>query len=274
VELISSIKHPAVIAARESLGQLSRKVATAFLAEGSKMITEALTAKAPIHSVFFLPPVDNAEDAALLQQLQDARIDCHVVSRGVFSRILGLGYETATRVLALVNINPLTASEVLILIDNNSCILIGEKIQDPRNVGVILRTADACGVKLCVFSADSADPYSRASVRSTTSSIFRMPLHITSEPVKFIELLKKKSVRIIGTSANAQTPCWQADLSHPCALVLGNESIGLSEAAKQLCDMLVTIPMHGGAHSFNVTVAAGILLYESMRQDERRRGEK
>jgi len=268
VEAISSIKHPAVIAAREDLGQLGRKQATAFLAEGGKMISEALAANAPLHSVFFLPPIE-PEDIALLQNLQEANIACHVATRGVFSRLLGLGYETATRVLALANIKPLTASEALAAVNNDACLLVCEKIQDPRNVGVIIRTADACGAKLCVFSADSADPYSRASVRSTTSSIFRLPLHITPDSVKFLSLLKEKSVKIIGTSAQAKTPCWQTDFSRPCALVLGNESSGLSEATKRACDLLITIPMLGGAHSFNVTVAAGILLYESMRQNKR-----
>ena len=78
--------------------------------------------------------------------------------------------------------------------------------------------------------------------------------------------LRKQGMRIIGTSAAAPTPVWDADLTGSCAVVLGNETRGLTDAARDACDAFVTIPMSGGAHSFNVTVAAGILLYERARQ--------
>ena len=78
---------------------------------------------------------------------------------------------------------------------------------------------------------------------------------------------------MIGTSAGADLPCWETDLTGPCALVLGNESVGLSPGTSAVCDTLVTIPMSAGAHSFNVTVAAGILLYERDRQTARRRSQ-
>ena len=73
-------------------------------------------------------------------------------------------------------------------------------------------------------------------------------------------------MRIIGTSARAGVPCWKATLTGNVALLLGNEGVGLTEAARSGCDEWVTIPMDGGAHSFNVAVAAGILLYERSRQ--------
>jgi tRNA G18 (ribose-2'-O)-methylase SpoU len=78
--------------------------------------------------------------------------------------------------------------------------------------------------------------------------------------------LSADSVRVIGASAHASQPCWEADLTGSCALVVGNESGGLSGGLRDACDVLVAIPMTGGASSFNVTVAAGILLYERARQ--------
>jgi len=74
--------------------------------------------------------------------------------------------------------------------------------------------------------------------------------------------LRAQGVRVIGTSAHAATACWEADLALPCAIVLGNETTGLSKEAQAVCDLLVMIPMQGGASSLNVTVAAGIVLYE------------
>jgi TrmH family RNA methyltransferase len=144
--------------------------------------------------------------------------------------------------------------------------MVGEQIQDPRNVGVMVRTADAWQPAATVLSADSADPWCRAAVRSSTGSIFRMPLSMPEDLPAYVRKLKSRGVRIVGTSAHAPAPVWDTDLTGPCALVLGNESVGMSEELTAECDEFVTIPMHGGASSFNVTVAGGILLYERERQ--------
>ncbi len=158
------------------------------------------------------------------------------------------------------------SADVTKFLNGDVCLLVGEHIQDPRNVGVLIRTADAWGIPCAIFSADSADPYSRASVRSTTGSIFHVPLTITAKLAEYIRKLKSRSVRIIGTSAHAEQASWDADLRGCCAIVFGNETAGLSHAVKEVCDELIAIPMSGSGHSFNVTVAAGIILYERARQ--------
>jgi 23S rRNA (guanosine2251-2'-O)-methyltransferase len=90
---------------------------------------------------------------------------------------------------------------------------------------------------------------------------------LVQELPDYLEALRRRGVRITGSSAGASKLCWEADLRSPCAIVVGNESAGLSEEVAEVCDELVTIPMTGGAHSFNVTVAAGMLLYERARQE-------
>jgi TrmH family RNA methyltransferase len=150
-------------------------------------------------------------------------------------------------------------------------VLVGEDIQDPRNVGVLIRTADAWGLPCTVFSQPSADPYCRASVRSSTGSVFRVPVVVAAQLAAYLERLRSRGLRVIGTSAQAPQRCWDTDLTGPCAVVLGNESAGISEEVRAVCQEVVSIPLRGGAHSFNVTVAAGILLYERDRQAQRRR---
>lgn len=263
-EVISTVKHPVVVAARQSIGQAGRQPPTSFLVDGHKLVSEALAAQAPVEKVFFLHPVGGAEHETLLRQARSSGVECHLVTKGVFFRILGLGYETAVRVMATVSRRPLPESSNLT--EDDACVLVGERIQDPRNVGVLIRTADAWGLSRAVFSGDSADPFSRASVRSSTGSIFRVPLTIPAHLGSYIGRLREQSLKIIGTSAHAEKSCWEVDLSGPCAIVLGNESSGLSEEAKSACDEVVTVPMTGGAHSLNVTVAAGIILYERARQ--------
>ena len=262
-EVISSLKHPAVVTARRSLGQAGGREATAFLADGHRLASQALASPVPVERVFFLDPVEG-EEAALLRRAREAGVECTVVTKGVFFRILALGYETSVRVLAVVE-RP-RWPDLGEAMEGDACVLVGESIQDPRNVGVLLRTADAWGLAGAVFSEDSADPYSRGSVRSSTGSVFRVPVTLAAHLVEYVTGLKEKPVRVIGTSARAGTPCWEADLSGPCVILFGNESTGLSADAKAVCDTFVSIPMSGGAHSFNVTVAAGIILYERARQ--------
>lgn len=262
-DIVTSIKHPAVAAARRSVTRSGSTPARCFLVDGRKMVAQALDAGATVEGVFFLDPPREAA-RMLLDRARRAGVDCHIVSRGVFFKVLHLGYETAADVLAVVR-----REESHRLPESppaDFCTVVGECIHDPRNVGVIVRTADAAGLSSAVFSADSADPFSRAAVRSTTGSIFRVPLTLAADLPAALAALRAAGVRIIGTSATAETPCWEADLGTPCALVLGNETVGLSADAADVCDTMVTIPMSGGAHSFNVTVAAGILLYEWARQ--------
>jgi tRNA G18 (ribose-2'-O)-methylase SpoU len=259
-DLIDSIKHPAVAATRRDLSPGGGS----FIIDGRRLVSQGIGSRIKIQRVFFRHPVEGAPLTGLLDRVRRNAIDCHVVSRGVFFRVLGLGYETAVGVLAVARRpEPEQAATLQI---RNAALLVGERIQDPRNVGVIIRTANAWTLHSAVFSRDSADPYSRAAVRSSTGAIFRVPIDQPEDLPACLKSLKEQSVRVIGTSARAKRLCWDADLTGSCAIVLGNESVGLSKEVRRVCDELVTIPMSGGAHSFNVTVAAGILLYERARQ--------
>ena len=258
---IGRIKHPAVREARARL-----RAGEAFLADGQRLVAQAVEAGAAIEGLFFLDPAEAPGRAALLKRAEAAGLDCHLVTRGVFFKVLGLGYETSVRVLAVVRRpEPLAAPDL----GADGAVLVGERIQDPRNVGVMVRTADAWCLPCAAFGADSADPYSRPAVRSSTGSIFRVPLALPADLPGFLGALKGEGARIVGSSARADVPCWDADLTGRCALVLGNESEGLSDEVRAACDEVVTVPMSGGASSFNVTVAAGVLLYERERQRRR-----
>jgi len=266
-EVIDSIKHPAVAASRESLRGSSEESARCFLIDGPKLLREGIEAGAPIERVFFQDPVEPAE-ADLERAAAGAGLEHWRVTRGVFFRLLGLGYETSVRVLAIVEIRRRSVDELLSDVGPESWVLVGEKIQDPRNVGVLIRTADAWGLGAAAFTEGTAEAFSRGSVRSSTGSILRVQVTEEANVTELLGGLRERGLRIVGASAGAEKACWEVDLRPPCAVVVGNEASGLSEEARGLCDVVARIPMYGGAHSFNVTVAAGILLYEARRQRE------
>lgn len=263
-EVISTLKHPAIVRARQALGQIGHIHATHYLLEGHRRAHQALESPAPVEAVFVRAPGTAAEDLALIGAVAARGIPCHLVSRGIFVRIHDLGYETSVTALTLVRRQ--FATQLPLPVAERDCILVGERIQDPKNVGSLIRTADAWAVAGVILTQDSADPFSRGSVRASTGSILRVPLSLAAHPAECLQKLRQHGVLIIGTSARGSPTCWDANLSGPCAFVMGNESVGLTQQTRALCDSVVRIPMMGGAHSFNVAVAAGILLYEHMRQ--------
>ena len=260
--VISTIKDPRLSAFRRR-----PEDAAIFHVEGGAMIRQGMEAGWTPLSALFLDPVP-AQTSEVHRALS-AAATTHRATRGVFYKILGLGYETATDAIGVFAV-PGHGVEVL---DRRAAFpgalcLVCEDIQDPRNVGVIVRTAEALGVEVVVLSRPSAWPWSRAAIRSSTGSIFRVAIHVASSAEEAIRELRRRGHHVVGSSARVNLDVVGASIPLPCTLVVGNESTGLSGPTLELCDTVVSIPMAGGAHSLNVTVAAGILL-DSLR---RRRG--
>lgn len=258
--IVDSVKHPALQAARR-LNQASGRAANKqYLIEGADMVHLALQGKSRLVCAFL---ADNDETAlSLAPRLRERNVPTYRVRRGLLFKIIGTSYETAINAVAVVEQNLMDLEQL----PADDLIVVGENLQDPRNLGMFIRTADAGGAKALVLSRDAADPYSRAAVRSSTGSILRSPIHLTPTVAGVLRRLRARGVKIVSTSAHAPTTFWDADLSGACAIVFGNETSGVSPAVQQLADVNVSIPLLGGAHSLNVAVAAGIILYERVRQ--------
>ncbi|OQB87407.1 MAG: 23S rRNA (guanosine-2'-O-)-methyltransferase RlmB [Planctomycetes bacterium ADurb.Bin126] len=260
---IASLKDPIVADARRRLAAGAGESGACFLADGARMVRQAIEARSAIHVVFFLDGVEQDEDRQVLDLARQANLPCHLLQPGIFFKVLDLGYRTSVGCLAVVSRPPPAPLEDL---PADACLLAGQSIQDPRNVGVLIRTADAWAATRAVFSADSADPWSRPAVRSTTGSIFRVPLTLSGDLGGELKRLRDRGLAVVGSSAHSRRPVWELDLRGPVVLLVGNETAGLPPDLLDLCDQAARIPMTGSAHSFNVTVAAGILLYECQRQ--------
>jgi RNA methyltransferase, TrmH family len=255
-------KHPAFEAAERLLKPLGRRETGNYLVEDTHLVRQALQASEAKVVAAYCTPAEVSE----LEPLCVAReIPLYVLTGGLLQKLTGTGYETSVTAVAIVKQRLVKPAELL---SENSLILCGERIQDPRNVGVLIRTADAIGCSGLLLSAGSAEPFSRQAVRSTTGSILRLPLALTADLPQTLTALREQGATVIASSGAATQTAAEAELTRrPLVIVMGNEQEGISEAVARASSAVVRLPMakSTGADSYNVTVAAGMLLYEANR---------
>lgn len=146
-------------------------------------------------------------------------------------------------------------------------VVVLDRLQDPGNIGTIIRTCDAAGISAVIAVKGCADIYSPKTVRSAAGSVFRVPVYDGLDTGVVIELLKAAGRKIIGTSFNTSHMYYDVDMTGDTAIVIGNEGNGMSGEFMDACDVSVKIPMKGTIESLNASVAAGILIYETIRQE-------
>ncbi|MBQ0138217.1 MAG: RNA methyltransferase [Kurthia sp.] len=140
-------------------------------------------------------------------------------------------------------------------------LLLVDAVQDPGNVGTMIRTADAAGIDAVILGKGSADPFNAKTVRSTQGSIFHIPV-IRGDLIEWVEQLKTNDVPVYGTALDATSVVYNKVEKGPAfALIMGNEGSGISKELLQQTTQNVIIPIMGGAESLNVAVASGIVLY-------------
>jgi TrmH family RNA methyltransferase len=263
-ETLSGIKHPAFRDALALTRTGGRDATKRYLVEDADMVRQALVCPSPIHAIFATPEEANA----LGTRARERGVPVYVSTSGLLTKLVGTGYETAVTAVAVVE-QPLVTPETL-WATPDALVLCGERIQDPRNVGVLVRTAEAVGCTGLLLSADSAEPFSRQAVRSTTGSILRLPIALAADLPAVLQRARQSGVCVVASSGQAEATVFGADLSiRPAVLVVGNEQHGVTDALLAATDFCVRLPMKAnGADSLNVTVAAGALLYEAIRQRE------
>jgi 23S rRNA (guanosine2251-2'-O)-methyltransferase len=139
-------------------------------------------------------------------------------------------------------------------------------VQDPHNLGACLRTADACGALAVIVPRDRAAQLTPAVRKVAAGAADTTPVVAVTNLARTLKTLKEASVWLVGADAEAPKPAWRIDLTGGIALVLGAEGSGLRQLTRQTCDFLVRLPQLGAVESLNVSVAAGMLLYEVVRQ--------
>lgn len=148
-------------------------------------------------------------------------------------------------------------------------LLILDQVEDPRNLGACLRTADAMGVDALIMPKAHSARLGSAALKAAAGAAETMPVVVVPNLARILRWLADAGIRLIGADEQGERTPFEAELTPPVAVILGAEGKGLRRLTREACDELVRIPMLGTVESLNVSVAAGILLYEMLRQASR-----
>jgi len=152
--------------------------------------------------------------------------------------------------------------------NQNSLILILDSIQDPRNLGACLRSANAAGVSHVIINKDGSAPINSLVHRTSAGAINSLEIFHVTNLSRIIQQIKKRDIWVVGLDGNTESSIYNVNLTGSIAIVVGSEGKGIRSLIKKNCDQIVSIPMAGNIESLNVSVATAIALFESKRQRE------
>jgi TrmH family RNA methyltransferase len=265
--LIKSRTNPLVQRLRR-LKQRAGAGSGLMLLEGPKLVLEALASGVEIEEAAFSPrALEGPSGRAALEALRAKGVEPRALDEALLSSLSEV--ETSQGLLALGR-RPAFGAETLYR--PPALVLVLVAVQNPGNLGGLLRTAEAAGATGALLTTGCADPFSWKALRGSMGSAFRLPHLCDVALARALDGLCARGLRLVATSADAALRHDEADLAAPCALVLGNEAAGLPEAVLARADVRVRIPMAGRVESLNVGVAAGVLLFEAARQRRRQAG--
>ncbi|MDI3257549.1 MAG: RNA methyltransferase [Kyrpidia sp.] len=245
-----------------------------FLAEGPHLVGEALAAGVRIEVLIYDPDDRSPEVATLVDRARRRGLVLQPVSRAVMDKIC----ESATpQGIAAVVAMPAWRSPSSARAPEGQAagvlMIALDGVQDPGNVGAVLRVARAVGASGVLCGGDTADPFSPKAVRGSMGAVFSVPIW-SGRLTDMLPAWKGKGARLVETGAANGVRYDHWDWRPPTVVVLGSEGRGIRPEIRRLCDGTVHIPMPGGGESLNVAVAAAILLYEAWRQREKSLGHK
>jgi len=238
----------------------NRKKYKCFLAEGFKLIQEAIKAGMEIECLFYSPGAYEGRKENILflkKLLQNKIMESHFISDSLMNSLCDT--VTGQGIMAVLK-GEIPEIEDMDFSDN-IWVLVFE-VQDPGNLGTIIRTAEAAGAAGLFISPGTADPTGPKVIRSAMGAYFHIKLFTLKNTEKFIINSRNKGVKFIATHVSTGEDFSETNYNLPLVLLLGNEGQGLPENIISLSDHLINIPIYGSGESLNVGVAAGIILYE------------
>ena len=238
-----------------------------FLVEGIRMFREI--PEKLLQEIYISESCEGKEGKEIRRRASACGIRPELVSDGVFAYLSDT--QTPQGILCVVGQLSYSLEEVA----DASCphMLVLDRLQDPGNVGTILRTAEGAGVTGILLDGECADIYNPKTIRSTMGSIFRMPFYYIQDLEEGIRYLKKRGICTYAAHLEGKRAYDEEDYRKPCAFLIGNEGNGLRPEIADLADTYIRIPMAGEVESLNAAIASAVLMFEAGRQRRSRTAE-
>ncbi|MGL6107296.1 TrmH family RNA methyltransferase [Romboutsia sp.] len=256
--MITSKDNEKIKYTKSLLKTKNRNKESKFIIEGYRILTLAIECSSKLEYVFINEDFENKEEHVdFVNILKNKNIKVYKTTNKIFNELIDT--EATQGILGVVEFKPRSLDENLS--EKHSFVLILDRIQDPGNMGTIIRTADAAGVDAIIALKGCVDIYNPKVIRSTMGSIFDMNIiHATQEEA--VRLLKLKNFDIVSSYLDTNNFYNTVEYNYKTALVIGNEANGINDELVSKSDVLVKIPIYGNAESLNAAVSSAILMYE------------
>lgn len=261
--MLDNPRSPRVRAVAKLAKRPARLETGLFLLEGPQAVSEALTFRPGLIVELYATPTAlerYPEIAAMAEEQPD--FDVEFVSE----EVLGVMSDTVTPQGFIAVAHQFPTSMKDIFNGEPKLIAILEEVRDPGNLGTIIRAADSAGADAVILTGRSVDLYNPKVVRSTTGSLFHVPIAVGAELPNVIERARKAGLRVLAADVKGTSLLdarVSGELVQPTAWLFGNEAHGLSDEQLPLADAAITVPIYGHAESLNLATAASVCLYES-----------
>lgn len=233
------------------------------------MCEEAVKTNLSLLEAFHTPDFEQeGRGSGLLESLQKAGIDVHPVPDGLFSTISDTKNSQGIILLAKRPDSGVQNLECA-LRDASPLTVILHQINNPANLGAVMRAAEAAMTTGVITTKPSTDPFSPKALRGSMGSAFRVPVWHNAELREAIDFCHTQGSEVACATLDADQSYTETDLTRPMGIVFGSEARGLTEAEARLCDRRLKIPMAAGVESLNIAVAAGVILFEAKRQRDK-----
>ena len=240
------------------------KIDELMFVEGLRLCEEALRSGVQIESAIYSDEIARKERAArLITELAQA---CDHVAEVSESLLATVSYTKTPQGIILIAKRPDSGRAVLESSERSALVVVLHHLNNPVNVGAILRSAEAAGASGVIATANTSDPFSPKALRGAMGSAFRLPIWVGPTFAETLSWCAERRIQTVCADLNAKTSYVDLDWTAPRALILGSESTGLTAEEVSMASEAIKIPMHGEVESLNVAAAATIVLYEAARQ--------
>lgn len=235
---------------------------------GTHAVLEALAAGKPLDRVLLIKGADGRHTAELRKQLQEAGVNIQFVpTEKIETLARGRAHQGVVAFVSAITYQPL--GEVLARVFERGdvpLLILLDGVTDVRNAGAIARTAECLGAHALLLPQEGSARIGADAVKTSAGALLHLPVCRVQSPKHAVAELQASGVRVVAVTEKAETAPADANLTGPLCLLLGDEGEGIAPSVLRLCDAQVRIPMRGKVESLNVSVAAGMLLYEADRQ--------